>query len=51
MTKSEALKTLLLLSALESWLLSVKAGIPEYQKKQLTEVTAILTEIVMEVRR
>lgn len=48
MNKEEALKTLILLSALESWTMSVKIGIPEPYRQHLTEVCELLTRIVLE---
>ena len=47
MTREEALKTLILLSALESWTMSVKVGIPEPYREHMSEVCALLTKIVL----
>lgn len=47
MTKEEALKTLIMLSALESWTFSVKIGIPEPYRQDMTDVCAVLTRIVL----
>jgi len=47
MSKEDALKTLILLSSLESWTMSVKVGIPEPYRQHLTEVSELLTKIVL----
>jgi len=48
MTKEDALKTLMLLSALESWTMSVKVGIPDPYKQHMTEVCELLKAILLE---
>lgn len=47
MTKEEALKTLIMLSAMESWMMSCKVGIPDPYKQHMTEVCELLTNIVL----
>jgi len=48
MTRSECLKTLMLLSALESWILATGKPVPEFLQTQLTECVKLLTKGVME---
>lgn len=47
MTKEEALKTLMLLSALESWAYSVKIGIPDPYRLQLSETCELLMHLIL----
>jgi hypothetical protein len=48
MTKEEALKAMMLLSALESWAFSTKNMIPEYLHDDLCEAQKVLERIVLE---
>ena len=48
MTKEEAVKTLMLLSALESWLFSVGRPLPEYLTQDLQETMICLKELVLQ---
>lgn len=48
MTKRQALDTLMLLSAIESWSSSTKERLPEYVYENLSEIIIILREIVLE---
>lgn len=47
MSKEEALKLLMLLSSIESWVMSTKVGIPDHNRQQLMDSTALLTKIVL----
>ena len=50
MTKSEALKALKLLSALESWSFSTKQPMPDYLHEDLCNMVELLEKIIMEAR-
>lgn len=48
MTKEEALKTMMLLSALESWAFSTKSPLPDYLHEDLHTCMKVLGKIVLE---
>ena len=48
MTKEEALKTMMLLSALESWAFSTKNLLPDYLHEELQKSMEVLGKIVLE---
>lgn len=48
MTKEEALKTMMLLSALESWSFSTKNLIPDYLHEELHTAMGLLGKIVLD---
>jgi len=48
MTKEEALKTMMLLSALESWAFSTKNLLPDYLHEKLQTSMEVLGKIVLE---
>ena len=48
MSKEEALKTMMLLSALESWAFSTKNMIPEYLHDDLCAAQKVLERIILE---
>ena len=48
MTKEEALKTMMLLSALESWAFSTKNLLPDYLHEELHTSMEVLSKIVLE---
>ena len=48
MTKEEALKTMMLLSALESWAFSTKNLLPDYLHEELQTSMEVLGKIVLE---
>ncbi len=48
MSKEEALKAMMLLSALESWAFSTKNMIPEYLHDDLCEAQKVLERIILE---
>jgi hypothetical protein len=48
MTKEEALKTMMLLSALESWAFSTKNPLPDYLHEELHKSIEMLGKIVLE---
>jgi hypothetical protein len=48
MTKEEALKTMMLLSALESWAMSQSARLPDYLHEDLCKSMDVLERIVLE---
>jgi hypothetical protein len=48
MTKEEALKTMMLLSALESWAFSTKNLLPDYLREELQTSMEVLGKIVLE---
>ena len=48
MTKEEALKTMMLLSALESWAFSTKNLLPDYLHEELHMAMEVLKRIVLE---
>jgi hypothetical protein len=48
MTKEEALKTMMLLSALESWAFSTKNLLPDYLHEELHMAMDVLRKIVLE---
>jgi hypothetical protein len=48
MSKEEALKAMMLLSALESWAFSTKNMIPEYLHEDLCEAQKVLERIILE---
>jgi hypothetical protein len=48
MTKEEALQTIKLLSALESWTFSLKERMPDYLSDNLHESMEVLEKIVLE---
>ena len=48
MTKEDALKTMMLLSALESWAMSQSARLPDYVHEDLTRSMEVLERIVLE---
>ena len=48
MTKEEALKTIMLLSALESWAFSTKNLLPDYLHEELQTSMEVLGKIVLE---
>lgn len=47
MTKEEALKTMMLLSALESWAFSTKTPLPDYLHDDLCVMQKVLQRIVL----
>jgi hypothetical protein len=47
MTKEEALKTMMLLSALESWAFSTKNLLPDYLHEDLHTAMSVLEMIVL----
>jgi hypothetical protein len=48
MTKEDALKTMMLLSALESWAFSTKNLLPDYLHEELHTSMEVLRKIVLE---
>jgi hypothetical protein len=48
MTKEDALKTMMLLSALESWAMSQAARLPDYLHEDLGRSMDVLERIVLE---
>ena len=48
MTKEDALKTMMLLSALESWAFSTKNLLPDYLHEELHTAMGVLTKIVLQ---
>ena len=48
MTKEEALQTIKLLSALESWGFTVKENFPEYLRDDLHDTQDVLRRIILE---
>ena len=48
MTKEDALKTMMLLSALESWAFSTKNLLPDYLHEEMQEAQQVLSEIILE---
>jgi hypothetical protein len=48
MTKEDALKTMMLLSALESWSFSAKIDLPDYLHEELCLAVEKLEKIVLE---
>lgn len=50
MTKQEALRAMLLLSALESWAFSTKNLLPDYLHEELSNVSDVLQKIVLETK-
>ena len=48
MTKEDALKTMMLLSALESWAFSTKNPLPDYLHEELHTSMEVLGKIVLE---
>ena len=48
MTKEEALKTMMLLSALESWAFSTKNLLPDYLHEEMQTSLEVLGKIVLE---
>ena len=48
MTKEDALKTMMLLSALESWAFSTKNLLPDYLHEELHAALKVLDRIVLE---
>ena len=48
MSKEDALKTMMLLSALESWAFSTKNLLPDYLHEELHEALKVLERIVLE---
>ena len=48
MTKEEALKAMMLLSALESWAFSTKTLLPEYLIEDIQRSMSVLERIVLE---
>ena len=48
MTKEDALKTMMLLSALESWAFSTKNLLPEYLHDDICKTQQMLEKIVLE---
>jgi hypothetical protein len=48
MTKEEALQTIKLLSALESWAFSTKTSLPDYLHDDLQGAMKVLEKIVLE---
>ena len=48
MTKKEALQTLKMLSALESWAFSMKSPLPDYLHDNLTIAMNVLEKIILE---
>jgi hypothetical protein len=48
MTKEEALKTMMLLSALESWAFSTKTLLPDYIHEEMQRMLDVLSKIVLE---
>ncbi len=51
MTKDEALQTLKMLSALESWSFSMKSPLPDYLHDNLTVAMDVLERIILESER
>ena len=47
MTKEEALQTLKMLSALESWAFSLKSPLPDYLHDNLTVAMEVLERIIL----
>ena len=47
MTKEDALKTMMLLSALESWAFSAKIDLPDYLHEELHTAMDVLRKIVL----
>lgn len=47
MTKEQALQTIKLLSAIESWAFSTKTSLPDYLHEDLTRAMAALENIVL----
>ena len=48
MTKEEALKAMMLLSALESWAFSTKTLLPDYMHEEMQHMLDVLSKIVLE---
>ena len=48
MTKEEALKAMMLLSALESWAFSTKTLFPDYLHEEMQRMLDVLSKIVLE---
>jgi hypothetical protein len=48
MTKEDALKTMMLLSALESWAFSTKNPLPDYLHEEMHEAQQLLSKIILE---
>jgi hypothetical protein len=48
MTKEEALKAMMLLSALESWAFSTKTLLPDYMHEDMQSMLDVLSKIVLE---
>ena len=48
MTKEDALKAMMLLSALESWAFSTKTLLPDYMHKEMQSMLDVLSKIVLE---
>ena len=48
MTKEDALKAMMLLSALESWAFSTKTLLPDYLHEEMQRILDVLSEIVLE---
>ena len=48
MKKEEALKTMMLLSALESWAFSTKNPLPDYLHEEMHEAQQVLSKIILE---
>jgi hypothetical protein len=48
MTKEEALKAMMLLSALESWAFSTKTLLPDYMHEDMQLMLDVLSKIVLE---
>jgi hypothetical protein len=47
MRKEGALKLLMVLSSLESWAMAHKIGVPEHERKHLTDAVELLTKIIL----
>jgi hypothetical protein len=48
MTKDQALRAMMLLSALESWAFSTKNALPDYLHEDLANMQTVLEAIVLE---
>ena len=48
MTREEALKAMMLLSALESWAFSTKTLLPDYMHEEMQHMLDVLSKIVLE---
>jgi hypothetical protein len=51
MTKEEALQTIMLLSALESWSFSTKSPLPDFVDDKLRQAIDLLARIILEEKQ